>query len=337
MDRCATLEPVNRGGASHNEIVGYEGQNNAAACPATAQNPSITLEVIDGYEVHPAASVLPNMPEKQFNDLVDSIAEHGLGEPVEFKGDLLVEGRHRLRAIEVLRERGVQVELRKAEWQPLPGETVPDYVRRKNVRRRHMTDSQLLQSTAALLVMADQERAAAGYVAGRIQPGEIRNPGGSNQYTPVGAAEDEETDPTPPSGRRLDNKTKTARSAAGRLAAETGQTVYKARQALAVLNKGTPEEIEAVASGKKSHAEVLKGIEAREANPTSRKQPKTIPHAFKPTTQLEHDLLAGWVRLSDSKVPVTEKASARAVMRAILKAEEAAERVAAESVEGGGK
>ena len=67
------------------------------------------------------------------------------------------------------------------------------------------------------------------------------------------------------------------------------------------------------------------------------KKAKPIDHPFKPTTPLQNDLLAGWVRLRDSKVAVNERAQARDDMRAILKAEEAAEQRASKPTEGGGK
>jgi hypothetical protein len=303
-------------------------------CPAVTKKAAFLMEVIDGFSVHAAASVMPAMPEKQFADLVESIAKYGLGEPIEFKEDLLVEGRHRLKAIVLLRERGITVEIRKAAWQPLPGETVADYVGRKNLHRRHMTDGQRLQCAAELHVMADAERAGAGHEAGRIQPGEVRNPGGSNQYTSEATKAEGETHPTPPSDRRARNKAKTARSAAGRLAAETGQSIHRARQAIAVQKNGTLEEIEAVKSGLKTQPEVLKEIAARTGIQPVKKKHKPIDHPFTPTTPLQHDLLAGWVRLRDSKVAVNERAQAVADMRAILDAEEGASQSSKASSDG---
>lgn len=303
------------------------------ASHVSTTKPAVLMEVIDGFSVHPAASVMPIMPEHQFRDLVESIAKHGLGDPIEFKDDLLVEGRHRLKAIVLLRERGTMVEVQKTAWQPLPGETVAEYVERKNLHRRHMTDSQRLQCAAALLVMSDEERAADG----RIQPGEVRNPAGANQYTPPDAKLEGETDSTPATDRRARNKAKTDRSAAGRLAKTSGQTVHKARQAIAVQKNGTPEEIAAVKSGEKTQQQVLKEITARTGNEPAKKKQKPIPHPYTPKTDLQRDLLAGWVRLRDDKVPVTERAEAREAMRAILKAEEQADTATSRSSKGGAK
>lgn len=290
-----------------------------------ADDQAATFEVIDGFRVHRAASIMPDMAEEQFTNLVESIAEHGLGEPIELKDDLLVEGRHRLRAIVKLRERGTAVQIRTAPWQPLPDETVAEYVKRKNCDRRHMTDSARLQCAAELLQMADKERAATGCAHGRIKPGEVKNPNGLNQHSPREASLDGETDSTLPSDRRFRNKSKTERSAAGRLAKAEGQTIYKARQAIAVQKLGRPDEIKAVKSGKKTQSQVLKDIAARTGKQAAKKKPKPIDHPFTPTTPLQHDLLAGWVRLRDSTVAINERAQAREDMRAILKAEEEAE------------
>jgi hypothetical protein len=300
---------------------------------ASTTKPVAIMEMIDGFSVHPAASVMPTMPENQFMDLVESIAKHGLGDPIEFKDDLLVEGRHRLKAIVLLRERGTMVEVRKAAWQPFPDETVAEYVKRKNLHRRHMTDSQRLQCAAALLVMSDEERAADG----RIQPGEVRNPAGANQYTPPDATLEGETDSTPAIDRRARNKAKTDRSAAGRLAKTSGQTVHKARQAIAVQKNGTPEEIAAVTSGEKTQPQVLKEIAARTGKQADKKKPKPPQHPYTPTTDLERELLTGWVLLRDDKVAVTERAEAREAMRAILKAEEQADAATSRSSKGGAK
>jgi hypothetical protein len=93
------------------------------------------------------------------------------------------------------------------------------------------------------------------------------------------------------------------------------------------------EDIEAVKAGMKTPAEVLAKVDSAKPVKPAATPPKPIAHPFQPTTPLQHDLLAGWVRLCDSKVAITERGEARDVMRAILMAEEAASR----SSEGGGK
>jgi len=282
-----------------------------------------TREVIDGFPVHPAASVMPPMATEQFDELVASIADRGLGEPIEFQGDTLVEGRHRLKAIVRLRERGTPIEIRKQQWQPLPGETVAEYVQRKNVHRRHLTDAQRLQCTAELLLLADKERAERGQGVGRIRPGEVRNPAGRNQRSAM--REEGETDSFLTSDDRSRNRLKTERSAAGRLAKQEKTSIHKARQAIKVQKHGTPEEIAAVKEGRTTQPEIVKRIDERQRTSAAGKpKPKPINHPFTPTTQLQQDLLAGWVRLLDNKVPVTERQQARADMRLILAAEDKA-------------
>ncbi len=294
--------------------------------PITMPAAPDTREVIDGCLVHPAASVMPPMATEEFNELVSSIAARGLGEPIEFQGDTLVEGRHRLKAIVCLRERGTPIEIRKQQWQPLPGETVAEYVQRKNIHRRHLTDAQRLQCTAELLMLSEKEREERRRGVGRIQPGEVRNPAGRNQRS--AQREEGETDSFPASDRRAQNRLKTERSAAGRLAKQEKTTLHKARQAIKVQKYGTPEEIAAVKAGRATQPAIVKQIEQRQkkSTPGESEKRKPINHPFAPTTPLQHELLAGWAHLLDTKVAVTERHQARADMRLILDAEEAADK-----------
>lgn len=301
----------------------------AASSVAAACGPD--YEVIDGYRVHPDASVIPKMPDDQFDGLVDSIAERGLGEPIEFHGEELVDGRHRLRAILRLREQGISVEIRKQQWQPLGDETVAEYVRRKNADRRHLTDAQRIQCAAVLLSRADKERRERDRGAGRIQRGEVRNPTGRNQRSVP--REEGETDAFPAPDSRSQNRRKTERSAAGRLAKQEKTTIHRARQAIKVNEHGTQEEIADVKGGRKTPLEVIKQIDERRGESAARRPegPKRIEHPFTPQTPLQSDLLNGWIRLQDNKVAVNERRQARADMRLILDAEEEAEASLAKS------
>ena len=57
------------------------------------------VEMIHGYKVHPAASMLPDLGKRDFKELVADIKEHGLEEPIVVTPDgLLLDGRNRLRA-----------------------------------------------------------------------------------------------------------------------------------------------------------------------------------------------------------------------------------------------
>ena len=86
-------------------------------------------EVIHDYVIHPAASVFPLMEGKAFHSLVDSIAVHGVQNPiVSHKGEVL-DGRNRLRAVMKLRDEGHKVELQCVEWDFKCGITLSIFVR----------------------------------------------------------------------------------------------------------------------------------------------------------------------------------------------------------------
>jgi len=285
-------------------------------------------EVIDGILVHPAASVMPPMRDDEFEKLVESIAERGLGEAIELRDGWLVEGRHRLKAVVLLRERGIPVEARKQPWQPLPGETVADYVLRKNETRRHLTRDQSLQCAADLFAMAEKERASAAE-AGRFKVGEVHNPHGRNQYTSASAGADGETESTTPSERKARNRKKTENSRAGRFAKRTGASMHESRQTLKILDLGTPEEIAAVKSGVRKRRDVVKKIDERQSKEPSKKkqavtrQAKPIDHPYKPSNDLEQQALKVWVAIFKKPFGIADKDEVLATFKAIRKAEQA--------------
>ena len=54
----------------------------------------------DQYPLHPNAAQFPLLSENAYKALKESIAEHGLQQPIEVQqgSELLLDGRHRLRA-----------------------------------------------------------------------------------------------------------------------------------------------------------------------------------------------------------------------------------------------
>ena len=293
--------------------------NNSRASDTNPARPDTTLsagtETIGGYPVHPAAQLFPLLEGDEFETLVESIQRNGQRDPVVLHNGVLLEGRNRLHAVLALTERGHDIVLRTDEWSPRPGESAAQFIADKNLHRRHLTDDQKMQIALDLLPMIERETEAA-QKASRIQPGEVRNPTGGKSVKANAES------PTP-AEQSAHNKAKAARSKVGKLAALTQQTPYKAARAIRIQKHASPEEIEAVRSGKKTAKEVAKKIEAQ-PTPAQGKKPKAIDHPFTPTTPLQHDLLAGWVRLRDSKVAINERTQAVADMRAILDAEEGA-------------
>ena len=86
------------------------------------------------YSISELALVFPDMDEKSFSDLVRSISENGLLDPITVCGDQIVDGRHRYKAC---LKAGVY-----PRFEQLPDETNPmAFVLAKNVARRHLSTS----------------------------------------------------------------------------------------------------------------------------------------------------------------------------------------------------
>jgi hypothetical protein len=127
--------------------------------PSDPPAPEPSGEMIAGYRIHPFASRFPLLQGQAFEELVESIAELGLDVPIELKDSLVIDGRNRLRAIAVLRDRGTDVAVRTVEWQPRNGESVEEHVYAVNVARRHLTDDQRAMLATELLPVVRRESA----------------------------------------------------------------------------------------------------------------------------------------------------------------------------------
>jgi hypothetical protein len=131
----------------------------AIAVPASP-SPEWTGETIAGFRIHPFASRFPLLQGQPFEELVQSVRDLGIDVPIELHDGLVTDGRNRLRATEVLRERGVDVEVRTVEWQPRDGGTVEEHIFARNVFRRHLTDDQRAVLATELLPIIRAESAA---------------------------------------------------------------------------------------------------------------------------------------------------------------------------------
>lgn len=96
------------------------------------------------HGIHPAAMLLPLMPEERFAELRRDIERNGLMEPITLSHDgLIVDGRHRYRAC---REAGVE-----PQFKTLPdGADVVGFVFSKNLMRRDLTPSQRAMAVIAM-------------------------------------------------------------------------------------------------------------------------------------------------------------------------------------------
>lgn len=85
---------------------------------------------------HQAAELFPLMRADEFDGLVADIREHGQREPIVLHDGLVLDGRNRLRACEVL-----GIAPRTVEWD-LNGKPPEAFVISMNLHRRHLSESQ---------------------------------------------------------------------------------------------------------------------------------------------------------------------------------------------------
>ena len=314
---------------------GISGEHDESLVEYSAGDSPASEQNIIGYRVHEAVEVIPAREGVEFERFVEEVAAFGQRDAVVLDGDVLVEGLDVVRAVGVLRERGIHIELQTVSWQPRPEQTVPEFLAYKHLRGPRFTNAQRAQIAADLLPLIEKERTAAQESA-RIKPGQVLNPRGINKRT---ADKEGGNETCPTTDAKARNKSKIDRSTVGRIAAMASVTNYAAAQAVKIKRQAPNEVIEAVKAGVMKPKTVIAGFDepTDKGKPDQTKAGTKIDHPFTPTTPLEHDLVAGWARLRDTKVAVSERADARDVMRAILKAEEAAEQRASKPTEGGGK
>jgi len=105
------------------------------------------------YKPHPAAQLFPLMVGKEFADLVEDIKQHGLNRPVMVKGDILLDGRNRIRAA-----LQAKVMVKFEEWKGEDEDAILHYIVSENLHRRHLTAGQL--ANIALDLIPQFEEAA---------------------------------------------------------------------------------------------------------------------------------------------------------------------------------
>lgn len=224
------------------------------------------METICGYKVHPAASQFPLMEGNAFDEISSSIEEFGLIHPIVLKGDLLIDGRNRLRAATKLntqykeQNRSHRIKITTVE---LPDDinNVAEYIYDINISRRHLTPDQQSAIGAAIMPMIAQEREAK-QVATQFKPGVSGNPTGK-------AKEQADTKPYPPATK--DTKQKNEQSTVGQIAKLAKVSHYKAGQAVAVI-----KAVEAGELPKDTMSKVIAGeIKLKDALP--KPVPKPAP------------------------------------------------------------
>jgi ParB-like chromosome segregation protein Spo0J len=100
---------------------------------------------------HPAATIFPEMSEPDFASLKEDISEHGQRDPVIVFQNQILDGRNRYRACQEL---GIE-----AKTEEFVGDDPVAFVVSKNLKRRHLNESQRASVAARLANLRDGQRA----------------------------------------------------------------------------------------------------------------------------------------------------------------------------------
>jgi len=159
-------------------------------CPTPAECDDKGREFFGRPKLHPLTRMFPPMEGKPFDDLVASINEHGQLEPITLHDGVILDGRNRERACNVLRIAVSAIEfdiLKRDHW--IPASVTPEeFIWQKNYERRHLTEDQ-----RAMIAMQWLERetaaAAERQKASQAKPGQQVGKVRANSPAPMADAE----------------------------------------------------------------------------------------------------------------------------------------------------
>jgi hypothetical protein len=115
------------------------GQNEVQATPPA---PAVQAAAL---EIHPFATLFPEMGEREFQAFVADVKAQGQLEPIWTHQGQVIDGRHRLRACAQL---GIEPKTR--EWDGATGGSLLEFVIALNLRRRHLKERQRAMLAARL-------------------------------------------------------------------------------------------------------------------------------------------------------------------------------------------
>jgi hypothetical protein len=100
------------------------------------------------YEFHPIANIFPMLDDDELKALAEDINTKGLTEPITLYQGKVLDGRNRYRACNL-----AEVELRPDQFTQYEGDDPLGFVVSKNLRRRHLNESQRAIIAAAIANM----------------------------------------------------------------------------------------------------------------------------------------------------------------------------------------
>ena len=212
-------------------------------------------------EFHPACKILPAMDDADYARLKEDLAAHGLRHPIVLHEGMILDGRNRFEACIDL---GIVPTF--TEWNG--GTDIVDFVLGENLYRRHLTASQkAMVATAALDYHREAARARqeATHLQGRDSDNQPIRVGGSVS-APGALTEDAQTvaaESSVPVTMAVAEKGKAVAAAAK----QVGVSPRTVEQAAYVKKHGTPDDADAVLTGKASVKAKAAEIRARTAPP----------------------------------------------------------------------
>ena len=251
---------------------------------------------------HPVAEMFPLLDEgsQAFSDLAVSIKSVGQVEPIVVDGNVLLDGRNRLRACEILK-----IEPKFVEWSKLRlNMEQAEWISAKNIERRHLTDEQrvgiISDIDAWLAIKQNDDRKKAS----QFRKGNKVGTGGDRKSENSKSTVD--TNSSPPLKR--DIKQKNANSTAGRIAKRAGVSIHKAVQALrvkkAVEGGFLPQTTwDGIKKGTVKTSDAIKAIPAKKKS--------------KPTKPIEKRVEIHWQKFLD-KFPVAEHSEVKSYVRFLI-------------------
>jgi hypothetical protein len=181
------------------------------------------MKCIGEYEIHPVAALFPLLEGEQYEKFKASIQEQGQLETIKVQGDLLIDGRNRLRACLDL---GIEPRVEEFIGDDM---AAGHYILAANLFRRHLRDDQRAFIAAKALRLITAKQAQARQLTGKSPDGEAGGRGHAKNLRPNS---DE--------GLR-DHRTANKNSTRGQMAQIIKTPRNKVDQAIRVVDHGTPE------------------------------------------------------------------------------------------------
>ena len=266
------------------------------------------IEILHGkfkgvYKVHPIAAMFPLLQGQPFEDFKKSIRMNAQKEPVVIDGDVLLDGRNRVRAQNELGRETWAVKFRTLKL----GLTPDKWIEIRNAHRRNMSEDQRIAIAARILAWRQDENAR-NWLKCRVlvRPNTAASTNQSASQHPATGEEREAAKPSeseypqepadnPPKRKR--GRPPGRRSAAKAVAAATQQSRYRADQIIE-LREQAPLLAEAVEVGALKLKEAVRQFKERR-KPQPNAAPADPPESTPDMQRVEMACGAGLAALKD--------------------------------------